>query len=586
MDANWIKQVDVGRRRYAPLTWIPLYLNKETGSGEYGELGCLKDIEAVRTAAIHLDKRTELEALGFVDLPYTHGPSAWEGYTSCDIRRSSEGEEQGVYLALHQSFAEDCPSVWSLNQDFVFALGLAREGDVWIRPSEGFVEVAKIERGKDDDIEAILVRPEYLRDYLAARSMALIIGSYRERRWVVSDLSGLPFKEDEDDETTNDFGRHNLYVRAIVEGGFPYGGGVAVFNASRTDQWDDDEVPMLGPETAENTSSSHTQFTREGEKLFSISSERRLTEWLEPAALSARVRRDKVPSTTHFIVDAQGSQTNADQLKFEEVGLWLFFRPTVISDILSRRGSSIKWHTRFTASVSLSGGIPVHFGTNKADLVVAYAYDVARQPEWQRKIWAAHNVPPEGGLGEELDAAQVRARPTNTLAPEGYIAKSLEAADAKFKARFGTALIRVHQDTAEIISRSHRFRSLDQAGFLSLAKDLARLSADLIDQKALHAIEAPSQGQGTGSLRSLERVLETLVGASEARRLTSKLLGIYKLRLSDAHLPSSALQDAMKLAEIPTEDSWLLKGAFMIHQFVSSFYSIAEALSVDTGEGL
>lgn len=582
MDKDWIKQVDVRRRRYASLTWIPLYLNRERATGVYGELGHVKDDEAVRTVAIHLDKRGELEGLGFVDLPYTHGPSTWKGYTAYDIRRSDEGEEQGVYLALQQSFDGDRPGLWSLNQDFVFALNLAQEGDVWVRPSEGFAEVAKIERSENGDVEAILVRPEYLKDYLAARSMALMIGSYRERRWIVSDLSELPYEEDNDEETTDEFGLHNFYVRSIVSGGFPYGGGVAVFNASRTDTWDDDEIPILGPETTENTLSSQTHFTREGEKLFSLSSERRLTEWLEPAAVSARVRRDDVPSATYFLIDAQGSQTNADKLNFEEVGLWLFFRPTVISDILNRRGSSIRWHTRFTANVSLTGGIPIHFGTNKADLVVVYARDIARQPEWQRKIWAAYNVAPEGGLGEELDAAQVRARPAATLAPEGYIAKALEAANAAFRTRWGVSLLREHQDTAEIISRSHRFRSLDQPGFLSLAKDLARLSADLIDQKVLHTIAAPKQGQGTGSLRSLERVLATVVSATEARRLTSKLTGIYELRLSDAHLPSSKLDEAMTLVEIPQEDSWLFKGAYMIHQFVSSFYSIAEAVSVDS----
>jgi hypothetical protein len=579
MDKDWIKQADVRRRRYAPLTWIPLYLNRETQKGEYGEIGYVKDDEAVRTAAIFLDKKAELEGLGFVDLPYVHGPSTWNGYTSCDTRLSREGEVQGVYLALNQSFDGDSRSVWSLNQDFVFALDLAREGDVWVRPSEGFVEVAKIERRANGDVEAILVRPEYLKDYLAARSMALMIGSYRERSWIVPNLSSLPYNEDDDEETTDEFGRHTFYVRAIVAGGFPYGGGVAVFNASRTDQWDDDEVPILGPETAENTSSSQTQFTREGEKLFSLTSERRLTEWLEPAAVSPRVRRDEVPSATHFLTDAQGSQTNADKLDFEEVGLWLFFRPTVISDILGRRGSSIHWHTRFTASVSLSGGIPIHFGTNKADLVVAYAHDIARQPEWQRRIWAAHNVAPEGGLGEELDAAQVRARPASTLAPEGYIATCLEIADNAFRAQWGVSLLRAHQDRAEIISRTHRFRSLDQAGFLSLAKDLARLSADLIDQKALHSIAAPDKDQGTGSLRSLERVLATVVSATEARKLTSNLAGIYELRLGDAHLPSSKLEDAMALTGIPPEESWLVKGAYMIHQFVSSFYSIAQVVS-------
>lgn len=578
MNKDWIEQSDVRRRQYAALTWIPLYLSKDTGSGDYGHSGHYKDIEAVRTVAVHLDRRAEVGTKGFTDLAHTHRPSTWEGYTPCDIWRSNDGEELGVHLALNQSFDGDSPMVTDLNQDFVFALELVREGDLWVRPSEGFVEVAKIERASGGEVRALLVRPDHLKDYLAARSMALMIGSYRERRWIVPDLSALPYEEDHDAESSDQFGRYNLHVRAIAVGGFPYGGGVAVFSASRTDEWQDDEVPVLGPETEENTRSSHRQFTREGQKLFSITSERRLTEWVEPAAQSPRVRRDEVASRSLFLTDAQGTETNADDLNREEIGLWLFFRPTVVPDILSRRGSAIQWHTRFTASIELAGGIPIHFGINKVDLVVAYAHDIARQPEWQRRIWAAHNTVPEGGLGDELHAAQVKAEPARTHAPEAFVARSLAAADNAFKERWGQPLLRTHQDSEDILSRTHRFRSLDKVGSLSLAKDLARLSADLIDQRALHAIAPPHGGEGTGSLRSLERVLATLVKPDVARQLTSKLVGIYELRLGDAHLPSAKLEEAMNLATIPSHLSWPMKGADMLHIFVTSFLEIARVV--------
>lgn len=578
MNKDWIEQADVRRRRYSPLTWIPLYLNREVGAGEYGHEGYHKDIEAVRTVAVHLQSRAKLDGVGFTDLPHQHSPNTWVGYAPCDAYFSDDENEVGIHIALNQSFDGDHSPLMTLNQDFVFALRLVREGDVWIRPAEGYVEVAKIERDADGDVEALLVRPEYLKDYLAARSMALLIGSYRERRWIVPDLESLPYEEDQDQDATDEFGRHSFYVRAIAVGGFPYGSGVAVFTAARTDHWADDEVPILGPETNENTVSSSRQFKREGRKLFSITSERRFEEWLEPAAVSQRVRHDDVPSNSHFLVDAQGTLSNADELDREEVGLWLYFRPSIIPDIIGRRGAAIDWHTRFTASVRLPGGIPIHFGINRADLVVAYAHDIARQPEWQRRIWAAHNAAPEGGLGEELEAAQVRTNPAGTFAPEAFIRRAQEAADDAFTRRWGVPLFRSHHDTNEIISRSHRFRSLDQSGFLSLAKDLARLSADLIDQKNLHGIAPPEKDQGTGSLRSLERVLATLVDGKVARTLTSKLAGIYELRLGDAHLPSGKLDEAMSLAGVPQEGSWLFKGAYLIHIFVASLYEIAEVV--------
>ena len=463
----------------------------------------------------------------------------------------------------------------TLNQDFVFALDLLKEGDAWVRPSEGYIDVAKFERDVHGKINALLVRPEHLRDYLAARSMSLLIGSYRERRWIVSDVSQLGYAEDQNNEITDAFGRHSFYVRAITSDGFPYGGGVAVFTASRTDQWAEDEVPTLGPETDENTLSSSTTFKREGEKRYSVMSERRFSEWVDPAAVSPRVKRDDVASTCNFIVDSQGTLSNADDLNREEVGLWLYFRPPVIPEVLSRRGGAIEWHTRFTASVYLTGGLPIHFGINGANLVVAYAHDIARQPEWQRRIWAAHNVAPEGGLGEELDAAQVRTNPADTQAPEDFVLRAQEVADKAFVQRWGHPLFRTHQDTVEIASRIHRFRSLDRSGLLALAKDLARLSADLIDAKALHATAPPHNGQGTGSIRSLERILATLIDAGAARAMTSRLAGIYELRLGDAHLPSEKLDEALSLAGVPSDGSWLFKGMCIIHAYVSSLYEIA-----------
>lgn len=580
MNRAWIEQQDVHRRRYAALTWTPLFLSRDAAHGDYGTVGHYKDIEAVRTVAVHLDKRQNLQGVGFTDLPHNHSSSTWDGYTPCDVRKAADGSAEGVYLALNQSFDGDSPSNLELNQDFVFALKLKREGDVWVRPSEGFTEVVKIERDATGLASAMLVRPEYLKDYLAARSMALLVASYRERRWVVSDLSGLPYRDGYDEEETDDFGRHSFYVRAIVSGGFPYGAGVAVFNVGRTDEWPEDEVPILGPETEDNTISSYAEFVREGEKLFSLTSERRLSEWIEPAASSPRIRYDDVPSAALFLTDAEGTQQNADALNNEQIGLWLFFRPTLLPDLLSRRGVEISWHTRFTASVELAGGLPVHFGTNSSDLVVAYAHDVARLPEWQRRIWAAHNTSPEGGLGE-LHASQVRAQPVQTLPPERFIADALHDADRAFRKRWGAPLLRDHQDFDEIVTRVHRFRSLDKAGFLSLAKDLARLSADLIDQKSLHSVAPPTNGQGTGSLRSLERVLATITDAPSARSQTSRLVGIYELRLGDAHLPSEQFNEAMDLVTIPRDISWLTKGAYMIDAFVRSFYEIARMVDGD-----
>jgi hypothetical protein len=71
--------------------------------------------------------------------------------------------------------------------------------------------------------------------------------------------------------------------------------------------------------------------------------------------------------------------------------------------------------------VSCSPDCGVHFGMNRLPLINAYAKDVALLPEWQQRIWAGHNVGPEGGVSEELLASQVRAQPARTQAPEEFL---------------------------------------------------------------------------------------------------------------------------------------------------------------------
>ena len=51
----------------------------------------------------------------------------------------------------------------------------------------------------------------------------------------------------------------------------------------------------------------------------------------------------------------------------------------------------------------------MHFGINAIGLVNTYAKDVALLPEWQQRVWAAHNANPDGKLSEELKASHVDA---------------------------------------------------------------------------------------------------------------------------------------------------------------------------------
>ena len=191
-------------------------------------------------------------------------------------------------------------------------------------------------------------------------------------------------------------------------------------------------------------------------------------------------------------------------------------------------------------------GYDVHFGINAIGLVNTYAKDVALLPEWQQRVWAAHNANPEGKLSEELKASHVDAIPASTRAPEAVLTEALERLQTLAHAKLKITLHRQHGYVAELIPCIHRFRATDRKGLFALAKDLARIIADDIDEKQLQTIVGPSKGERWRSLTSLEKVLATKIDPAEARAMLGPLVGVYKLRLADAHLPSDDVDAVMR----------------------------------------
>jgi hypothetical protein len=59
-----------------------------------------------------------------------------------------------------------------------------------------------------------------------------------------------------------------------------------------------------------------------------------------------------------------------------------------------------------------------------------------------------------------------------------------------------------------------------------------------------------AKGEKRGSLKSLERVLATVIAPEDAHRLTAPLFGVYDLRLGDAHMRSSQINEAFELVGV------------------------------------
>jgi hypothetical protein len=229
--------------------------------------------------------------------------------------------------------------------------------------------------------------------------------------------------------------------------------------------------------------------------------------------------------------------------------------------------------------VRCSPSSDMHFGVNKLGLVNVYAKDIAYLADWEQNLWAGFNIGPEGGVSEELLAAQAEGRPTDTQAPEEFLPKAFDRVNEVTTKKFGFRLFRGHEQLDTLIAGAHRFRSTDQTGFFSLAKDLARLTADGIDVSAVQRIVAPPKGEKWGSLKSLEKLVALKAGPAKARSLLGPLVGIYDLRHADAHLPSSDIEEALALAQVDQNTQFVFQGYQLLRSCVSALYSIAQALN-------
>ena len=81
-----------------------------------------------------------------------------------------------------------------------------------------------------------------------------------------------------------------------------------------------------------------------------------------------------------------------------------------------------------------------------------------------------------------------------------------------------------------------------------------------------------------GFTESLEKLLALKVDPTLARKLLSGLVGVYELRLADAHLPTQSLHDSLALVGIDPDAPSVFQGFELLNTTVSSIYAICRVL--------
>ena len=580
MDQSWFEMSDVRKRSYQNSVWIPLRCSEKVHeSGKDGYDGYSEEFFGAGSAAFPLEGRDKSLKLGWMDVGISHNHKGWaegDSYYPATEFRLYDDSLVGENLVLDQHFNSKDINEWHLSQELVVTLGLKREGDSWVRPDEGYIEVARLKRNEEGSPVSLEIKASHLRDYLAARKMGLYMTTYRSRVEVTGDKSHISWKDDTvTDKKDNDDWEGRLME--IHEGGHRFGEEWSVHHMSRTDVDPEEDVPSMGFPTDDNVESKSWTAKFEGKKLYRIEGELWKNEWIDPAEASPIVRGDKLPAKVHFITDEKGTEETRETL-VEGEGRWLWFKPEIVPALLNYRGSTLGWYTAETGHLGCSPDHGVHFGINRLGLINVYAKDIGLLPDWQQKIWSGFNVSPDGKVSKELLDSQVAANPAKTLAPEAYLAEGLRQIEKASVDVFGVSIVRPHEKTEEIIRNAHRFRAKDLDGVFALAKDLARLTADSFDVAQMKKLVKPPKGTNWGSLKYLQGLLATKVTEAQASKIMGPLFKIYDLRLADAHMPSDDAREALKFLGIDEREPYIFQGKMLLDACVTILHIISDAL--------
>ncbi|GGW45970.1 hypothetical protein [Vreelandella hamiltonii] len=579
MDQDWILQKKKTRRTFSKSTWVPLRASVENENGNVKNIGYSNEFFGCGSVAFSPENREIAEKLswGDIGLSRTIAPYAYEDgfYSTIYEYQYNDKEPIGVHLVLELPLPVVGGRQWILNPDLVAALRLIKEGDNWVRPEENFVVVARETLDENGEQRLIEIKREYLLDYLAARNLALRLSYYRQRVENVSSLETSDYAGIEGHQEERDGGRYELLVRDIND---VFGGSWAMFRTWRTDVDEEDDAPVMGPETNENTDYESSQGQKGGYKGVRVEGEFWRDEWIDHQGTSTRVRGDADNNLPQFIVETDGTRLPSAELNSEDIGRWLWFRTSIINELLELRGFSLGWYTAETGGIKSTSGYSIHFGINSSDLITVYADDIARLPAWEQHIWAAHNVVPDGKVSSELLESQVKAQPASTHAVEDLFFEVMAMLENGFRHTFGVPLFTHDINRSEVLKHISRFASKDQASLLRLAKELVRVFSDRLDVCELRKLSTHSNKDKLGSNKLLEDVLAQKVGPEKARKIFGPIAGAYDMRVGDAHPTSSKIGDALKLAGIDDSSSYLRQGEQLISNFGQSIWWIGKLL--------
>ncbi len=259
-------------------------------------------------------------------------------------------------------------------------------------------------------------------------------------------------------------------------------------------------------------------------------------------------RETEVESPT-FIIDSDGRR---GQLHEPEWPHYLFFKPEVLQKYLKTPGYRVSFPMRYAGYARpIGSGRSIDVGINSEGLVTAFAPDLAELRPSEQAHWAAHSTVPSGGWCENLFRTRMLNNPPDAPGIIDLVREAISALNASFRERYGIDLHNMTEPDQRILNclsvgpLTSNWQELDE-----VVRGLTGWVIEGMRVKSLRAaigerVEFKSDFKQIKLLRCLLEAEQ--IPADEIGDLVRPFLGLNKLRIAAAHPVNVDLAAAFSL---------------------------------------
>ncbi|MBD2653195.1 hypothetical protein H6G45_06785 [Synechocystis sp. FACHB-383] len=262
-----------------------------------------------------------------------------------------------------------------------------------------------------------------------------------------------------------------------------------------------------------------------------------------------------------FIVNDEGEKQSLPQNTYignyiengiGELG-YLYFRPEVLQKYLQVPGYSVFFHMRNWGVASLPGDRgTIDAGINSHGLVNAFAPDIANLGLAEQAYWASFSSLPSGEICEELIQTRMQQNPPNSPGVVDLIRGARSQLNSAFQNQISADLFSDIEPSEQELRRlsvgaiGNQFTEV-----LDLARILYGWIIETMQVDPLRNTLTSLGGTVDKNLRQIKLLEKILVARgldqTQARTVTAPLVGLNELRIGSAHIGNPELEPAFQL---------------------------------------